>query len=152
VRRLVSSNKKDSFVGTDFSYGDVIGYRVADWTHRIVREEKADGFDCWVLEALPKNAQVRDDSGYSRRLAWVRKDNFAAVRAESYDLSGALLKVITLRDHRNVDPKNGKWVAMRAEAHNVQENRRTVIEFDRYDVNQGVSDESFTARALERES
>jgi predicted RND superfamily exporter protein/outer membrane lipoprotein-sorting protein len=152
VRRLVSSNKKDSFVGTDFSYGDVIGYRVADWTHRIVREEKADGFDCWVLEALPKNAQVREDSGYSRRLAWVRKDNFAAVRAESYDLSGVLLKVITLRDHRNVDPKNGKWVAMRAEAHNVQENRRTVIEFDRYDVNQGVSEESFTARALERES
>jgi hypothetical protein len=74
------------------------------------------------------------------------------VRAESYDLSGVLLKVITLRDHRNVDPKNGKWVAMRAEAHNVQENRRTVIEFDRYDVNQGVSEESFTARALERES
>jgi hypothetical protein len=27
-----------------------------------------------------------------------------------------------------------------------------VIEFDRYDVNQGVSEESFTARALERES
>ena len=51
-----------------------------------------------------------------------------------------------------MDPKNGKWVAMRAEAHNVQENRRTVIEFDRYDVNQGVSEESFTARSLERES
>ena len=152
VRRLVSSNKKDSFVGTDFSYGDVIGYRVADWTHRILREEKADGFDCWVVESLPRSAQVREDSGYSRRTAWIRKDNFAAVRAESYDLAGALLKVITLRDHRNVDPKNGKWVAMRAEAHNVQENRRTVIEFDRYDVNQGVSEDSFTARALERES
>ncbi len=152
VRRLVSSNKKDSFVGTDFSYGDVIGYRVADWSHRIVREEKADGFDCWLIESLPKNAQVREDSGYSRRTAWIRKDNFAAVRAESYDLSGTLLKVITLRDHRNVDPKNGKWVAMKAEAHNVQENRRTVIEFDRYEVNQGVSEDSFTARALERES
>jgi hypothetical protein len=152
VRRLVSSNKKDSFVGTDFSYGDVIGYRVAEWTHRILREEKADGFDCWVMEALPKNAQVREDSGYSKRVAWVRKDNFAAVRAESYDLSGALLRVITLRDHRNVDPKNGKWVAMKLEAQNVQENRRTLIEFQRYDVNQGLSDESFTARALERES
>lgn len=152
VRRLVSSNKKDSFVGTDFSYGDVIGYRVADWTHRILREEKADGFDCWVMESLPKSAQVREDSGYSRRVAWVRKDNFAAVRAESYDLSGALLKVITLRDHRNVDPKNGKWVAMKLEARNVQENRRTLIEFDRYEVNQGVSEDSFTARALERES
>jgi hypothetical protein len=54
VRRLVSSNKKDSFVGTDFSYGDVIGYRVADWTHRILREEKVDGFDCWVMESCQR--------------------------------------------------------------------------------------------------
>jgi hypothetical protein len=68
-------------------------------------------------------------------VSWVRKDNFAAVRAEAYDLSGALLRVITLRDHRDVDPKNGKWVAMRLEAQNVQENRRTLIEFERYDVN-----------------
>jgi predicted RND superfamily exporter protein/outer membrane lipoprotein-sorting protein len=152
VRRLVSSNKKDSFVGTDFSYGDVIGYRVADWTHRIVREEKQDGFDCWVIESTPKTAQVREDSGYSKRVGWIRKDNFAAVRAESFDMSGTLAKVILLRDHRNVDPKNGKWVAMKLEAQNVLENRRTLIEFERYEVNQGVPEDTFTARALERES
>lgn len=152
VRRLVSSNKRDSFVGTDFSYGDVIGQRVDQWTHRIVREEKADGFDCWVIESLPRTAQVRDDTGYGRRVGWIRKDNYAAVRAEAFDAGGALLKVITLKDHRNVDPRNGKWVAMRLEAQNVQENRRTVIEFDRYDVNQGVSEDAFTARAMERES
>ena len=152
VRRLVSSNKKDSFVGTDLSYGDVIGYRVDQWSHKILREEKVDGVDCWVTESLPKTDQVRNDSGYSKRIGWVRKDNFAAMQAENYDLAGNLLKVITLRDHRNVDPKNGKWVAMRIEAKNVQENRRTVIEFDRYDANQGVSDDAFTARAIERES
>ncbi|PYM03363.1 MAG: RND transporter, partial [Candidatus Rokuibacteriota bacterium] len=33
VRRLVASNKKDSFVGTDFSYGDVIGHKVEEWGH-----------------------------------------------------------------------------------------------------------------------
>src|SRR5262245_30239495 len=31
VRRLVANNKKDSFVGTDFSYSDIIGHRVDDW-------------------------------------------------------------------------------------------------------------------------
>lgn len=152
VRRLVSSNKKDSFVGTDLSYGDVIGYRVAEWNHRILREEKVDGIDCWVTESLPKTDQVRNDSGYSKRIGWIRKDSFAAMQAENYDLAGNLLKVITLRDHRNVDPKNGKWIAMRIEAKNVQENRRTVIEFDRFDANQGVADDAFTARAIERES
>ncbi len=37
VRRLVSSNKKYSFVGTDFSYWDVIGHRVEDWNHKIIK-------------------------------------------------------------------------------------------------------------------
>ena len=40
VRRLVSSNKKDSFVGTDFTYEDVIGQKVEEWNHRLVKEEK----------------------------------------------------------------------------------------------------------------
>lgn len=119
---------------------------------RIVREEKAGGVDCWVIESLPRTSQVRDDTGYGRRVGWIRKDNYAAVRAEGYDVSGALLKVITLKDLRNVDPKNGKWVAMRLEAQNVQENRRTVIEFDKYEVNQGVPEDAFTARAMEKES
>ena len=39
VRRLVSSNKKDSFVGTDFTYEDVIGQKVEDWNHSLVKEE-----------------------------------------------------------------------------------------------------------------
>ena len=52
VRRLVSSNKRDSFVGTDFSYGDVIGHKVQDWEHSIVGEEAVDGFECFIIESV----------------------------------------------------------------------------------------------------
>ena len=65
VRRLVSSNKKDSFVGTDFSYGDVIGHRVEDWNHKLLRQERVDGRDCYVVESTPKRAEVADNTGYS---------------------------------------------------------------------------------------
>ncbi len=34
----------------------------------------------------------------------------------------------------------------------MQGNRRTVIEFDKYEVNQGVPEDAFTARAMEKES
>jgi hypothetical protein len=46
VRRLVASNKKDSFVGTDFSYGDIIGHRVDDWTYTYIGSEDVDGAKC----------------------------------------------------------------------------------------------------------
>ncbi|MBI1823815.1 MAG: MMPL family transporter, partial [Nitrospirae bacterium] len=64
VRRLVSSNKKESFMGTDFSYGDVIGYKVSDWHHQILKEEEIDHQACYLIESLPKNDLVRSTNGY----------------------------------------------------------------------------------------
>ena len=59
VRRLVASNKKDGFVGTEFSYGDVIGHRTSDWTHRILREEAVAGAPTYVIELLPRTTRSR---------------------------------------------------------------------------------------------
>ena len=43
VRRLVANNKKDSFVGTDFSYGDILQPVVDTYKHTIVKSEVLDG-------------------------------------------------------------------------------------------------------------
>jgi uncharacterized protein len=151
VRRLVSSNKKDSFVGTDFSYGDVIGFKVADWKHKIVKEETVDGQPCWVIESTPVSPTVQSDSGYSKRVGWVRKDNFVAIKGESYDESGQLLKQVTLSDVQLVDSAKQRWQAMKLEAKNVQTGHRTVIDFKNFKSNQGVSSEFFTTRYMERD-
>src|SRR3990172_11909951 len=85
VRRLVSSNKKDSFVGTDFSYEDVIGQKVEEWDHRLVKEEEVTGQPCYVIESLPKNETVKSNSGYGKRTTWIRKDNFVMIKGEILD-------------------------------------------------------------------
>jgi len=149
VRRLVASNKKDSFVGTDFSYGDVIGYKVEDWTHTLVREEKANGLDCWVIQSTPKSAQVADFSGYSKRISWIDKRSYLAVKTEIYDVQGAFLKRLTQDDIREIDPKAHKWQAMRLTAENAQTGHKTVIELKNFKANVGVSDGVFTPSFLE---
>lgn len=151
VRRLVASNKKDSFVGTDFSYGDVIGHRPDDWSHKIVKEEKVDGKDCWMIESLPKTDSIKENSGYSKRVSWVEKESFVALKGESFDLSGQLLKKFTARDVQKVDPKNNKWQPMELQSENVQSGHKTVIAFKNYKANQGVKDELFTTRYLEKQ-
>lgn len=151
VRRLVANNKKDSFVGTDFSYGDVIGHRVADWNHKILKEEKIDGKDCWVMEALPKNSKVSDNTGYSKRLAWIDKESFIAVRGEMYDLNGQLLKKISAQKIEKVDAKNNKWQPMILEAQNMQTSHKTILEFKNFKANQGVQDDVFSSRSLEKQ-
>ena len=150
VRRLVSSNKKDSFVGTDFSYGDVIGQKVEDWNHKIVKEEKIDSKDCWVIESLPKSKEVSESSGYSRRVGWIDKQSYVVLKGESFDLNGQLFKKISARRIELVDSKNSRWQPMELEAENVQNQHRTIIEFKNFKANVGVADDIFTARQLEK--
>lgn len=149
-RRLVASNKKESFVGTDFSYGDVIGHRVRDWRHTLLGEETIDGQSCFVIESVPVSDAIRDESGYARQKHWIRKDNFVAVRIDYWDRSGQPLKRASYRDIQLVDAARSRWQAMQFEAENLQTGHRTVIRFDRFRANIGVPDERFSVRALER--
>jgi uncharacterized protein len=151
VRRLVSNQKRDSFVGTDFSYGDVIGHRVDDWKHTLVREEKLEGKDCFVIESLPKTPAVTENSGYSKRVGWIEKTSFVALKGEIYDPAGLLLKKVTAGQVEKVDAKNDKWQPMRLEAENVQTGHKTVIEFSNFKAGVGVKDDEFTSRSLERQ-
>ena len=150
VRRLVASNKKESFVGTDFSYGDVIGHRVADWRHTLVGEEVVDSQPCVVIESVPSSDAIREQSGYSRQKHWIRKDNYVTVRSEYWDRAGQPLKLATYGDIRLIDPARSRWQSMRFEAENLQTGHRTIIQFDRFTANVGVSDQYFSARYLER--
>ena len=151
VRRLVASNKKDSFAGTDFSNADVIGYKVSEWNYKLLKEEALDGLACYVVESTPKNEEVKNNTGYSKLITWIRKDNMMSVKSESFDGAGDMLKTMTFSDVQLVDAKRGKWQAMRLEANNIQTGHRTVIKFENFKVNQQVKDEFFTTRYMEKE-
>lgn len=129
----------------------MIGHRVEDWKHTILRGETVDGKNCWVVESLPKNKDVSENSGYSKRLSWIDKESFVAIRGETYDLSGQLLKKFTAKNVQKVDATNNKWQAMTLESENVQTNHRTILEFKNFKANVGVSDDLFTARSLEKQ-
>jgi outer membrane lipoprotein-sorting protein len=151
VRRLVASNKKDAFVGTDFSYGDVIGHRVEDWNHQLTKEETVDGKDCYLIQSTPKNEEITSLSGYSKRLTWIDRSNFVALKGEFYDLNGQLLKTAQASQVEEVDAKNGKWQPMQVVMKNVQTGHSTTITIENFKTNVGVEDDYFTTRYMEKE-
>ena len=151
VRRLISSNKKDSFVGTDFSYGDVIGHKVKEWNHTLVKEEDVDGKPCYVIESTPKDATVKTNTGYSKRIGWIQKDNFVTVKAVAYDEAGELLKEAKYSHWKEVDTVKHKWQAGVLEANNLQTGHSTLITIDQFKVNNGVKDDFFTTRYMEQQ-
>jgi hypothetical protein len=151
VRRLVANNKKDSFVGSDFSYGDILLPIVDTYHHQLLRSEIVDGEDTYVVEMTPATEQIKRDFGYSKWTAWIRKSNFMEKKAEYYDGSGRLLKTQLVPNVKEVDPKDHKWWAVRREVINHQTGHRTELVFDVLDASQSVPDDFFTTRYLERE-
>ena len=151
VRRLVASNKKDSFVGTDFSYGDIIGYKVADWQHRVVKEDTLDGAACLVIESIPKTPELKSNTGYSKRQSWIRKDNSVALKVEIWDTADKPLKTLLYSDVRQVDATRQKWQPMVMEARNSQTGHKTTIRFSNYKLESSIGEDMFTTRYLERD-
>ena len=151
VRRLVSSNKRDSFVGTDFSYGDVIGHKVQDWEHLIVGEELIDGFECYVIESTPKNKTIAKNTGYSKRVSWIQKEVYVTRKADMYNLSGALYKQMSFKDLQLVEPEKNRWTARELRATNVISGHSTIVKVDKLKVNVGVKTSYFTTRYMESE-
>jgi outer membrane lipoprotein-sorting protein len=151
VRRLVSSNKKDSFAGTDFSYGDVIGHKPEDWKHKYLRNEKVGAYDCRVIESTPKNDDVKNDSGYAKRVSWVDNKTGVTVKGELFDTNGELLKRYSADKIEEVDKKEHKFQPMRLESENVQSKHKTILTFEHFKANTGVKNDFFTTRFLEKD-
>ena len=151
VRRLISSNKKDSFVGTDFSYGDVIGHKVKEWEHKLVKEEDVEGKPCYVIESTPKEASVKINTGYSKRTSWIQKDIFVTVKAIFYDESGDLLKEAKYSNFKIADVAKQRYQPLLLEARNVQTEHSTAIRIDESKSNTGVKDDFFTTRYMEQQ-
>lgn len=149
-RRLVANNKKDSFVGSDFSYGDILLPKVDSYKHALLRSEAVDKFDCYVVESVPANEAVSSNSGYSKKITWVRKDDSIEAKVEYYDLSGRLLKTQVTADHVQVESSPTRWFAKLREMTNHQTGHKTALQFDKVDA-ASVSAAQFSARVLEAE-
>lgn len=150
-RRLVANNKKDSFVGSDFSYGDISLPQVDLYQHTLLRSETSDAQECYVIESIPKTETTKADSGYSKKITWVRKDNFFESQVEYYDLSGRLLKTQHVSVFKLLEPNPPRWTALHREMLNQQTGHKTLFDFDKVEAGVPIADDLFTTRYLERE-
>src|SRR5260370_16861908 len=91
-RGPVANNKKDSIVGSDFSYGDISLPNVDLYEHRLVGSEVIDNHDCYEVESIPKSDTTKNDIGYGRKLTWLRKKNFLQTKGDYSHLANRFPK------------------------------------------------------------
>jgi len=105
VIHLQGSALRDSVMGSDFSYEDMTGegdildqYKVT-----LLGEENIDGRKHYHLELEARKRGL----AYPKQEAWIDAETWVMTRANSYSLSGRLLKEMELGDIRQVA---GKYV------------------------------------------
>jgi hypothetical protein len=150
TRRIVSSEKSKSFIGSEFSYVDMNTPVLDNYKLKILKEEKVNGKDCFVVETLPKNDDIADYEGYSKKIIWVSKDEFMVQKAVYYDLDGQLLKELVSKDIKLIDDKKKRYRSMHMEMTNKQNGRRSVFQTDKIEFTPNTKDSYFTTEYLER--
>jgi uncharacterized protein len=151
VRRLLANSKKESFMGTDFTYTDITTPKVHEYNHTLLRQEDLNGVSCYVIESVPKADETRRDTGYSKTVNWIRKDNFVRVKSEIHDLSGALAKVMQVHALKEVDKQQGKWLMEKVEMRDIRSGHVTILTFNNIRTGAELSDKLFSPGRLDSE-
>ena len=151
VRRIVSSEKSKSFFGSEFTYADMSPPSPNDFDFKLLGEEKVGDVLCYKVEWKPKNDDVAEENGFSRRITFSGKDDFVVRKSVYYDLDGELYKELIVNEIKELDTKNHKFRFMNSEAINKQNGRRSTFVNETIEFKPDVDDKYFTTQYLERE-
>ncbi len=145
VKRINSRNKSGSFMGSEFAYEDIASQEVEKYTYKYLRDEEYQNQPCFVSESYPVD---KKNSGYSRRISWVDKNEYRTLKVEYYDRKNSLLKTLTIEGYQAYLDKYWRADAMHMINH--QTGKSTNLLWDNYTFRTGLSDKDFTSTSLKR--
>lgn len=149
VRRIAGAESQESFVGTDFTYEDIGGRELEDYTYHLPNENASwigqDGraHDVYQLESRATDR----DAVYPRVISLVRKDTFVVVRAEIYNRRSERQKTYEVRRLERIE---GVWTAMDAVMGDELQKTRTELTVTSADYNVGLTERDLSRQALEQ--
>jgi hypothetical protein len=149
VRRIAGSERQESFVGSDFTYEDIGGRALEDYTYTLLDANAtfsdAEGrtHPAYQLESRAKQA----DALYPRVVSLVRKDNFVVVRAEIFNRRNEREKEYRVL---RLEQVTGIWTATSVVMTNELDRTRTEMTSTSVNYNVGLKESDFSRRELER--
>ena len=133
------------FMGSDFTYSDLISASKEDFHHELAGEATVQGTECYVVEKRGQTKALQRKYGYSREVQFIRKSDFVAILIQFYDLAGDLLKELRVEEVKTIGPyRYPSYVIME----NKQTGHRSEIRFSEIEVPDTIPDEYFTPRYL----
>ena len=136
VKRISSSNKSGSFMGSEIAFEDFSGldYRKYEWKY--LGEEEYNGEVLFKIESYPKYK----NSGYTKRIG-LTDDKFRLRKIDYYDRKSELLKTIFFEDYNLYLGKI--WFADTFRVVNHQNKNSTIFKWLNREFNKGLDKRDF---------
>lgn len=140
VKRISSTDKRTSFVGSNYYYEDVSGRSINDDVHELVKTTD----DYYVLKNTPKDTDLVE-FGYFEM--WIHKASFIVVKTDYYDKEN---KKYRTYEALQVDNIQGFPTVLKSKMTDLRTGGYTILEYSKVKYNIGIPEDIFTERYLRR--
>ncbi len=144
VKRISSSNRSGSFMGSEFAYEDITSQEVEKFTYRYLRDEPCGNLTCFVVERVPTDKE----SGYRRQLMWYDQDELRVQQTHFYDRKDTHMKTLTFEDYAQY--LGQYWRAGLMTMVNHVTGKSTTMTWTDFQFQTNLSDRDFTKTGLKR--
>jgi outer membrane lipoprotein-sorting protein len=138
VKRIAASDKRTSFVGSDFFYEDVSGRSPDLDLHELV--ETTDLY--YVLKNTPKDPKAVEFASYK---VWIHKATFMPVKGEYYDAAGNKFREMQALEVQEIQ---GFQTVVKSQMSDLRTGSTTTISYNKVEYNVGITEDLFMERYL----
>src|SRR5690606_14917281 len=128
VKRIAASDKRTSFVGSDYFYEDVSGRSLDADIHEL--EEVTDNY--YVLKHIPKDPKSVEFGHY---IMYVHKDSFIPVQTEYFDGNGDKYRIAKAL---KVETIQGYSTVTQASMENLKTGSKTLMKYSQVSYDVGI--------------
>ena len=107
TKRIASSDRSGSFMGSDFSYADLTSRDLDQYDYTLMKETDVGGVKVWQIESIPRTKKEIKETGYTKSILFVRQDNYVVIRSVGWLKRGGRLKYMEIKALEQID---GIWI------------------------------------------
>jgi hypothetical protein len=142
-RRIVSSQKSQRFVNSDFTYEDMERQAVDNYAYKIVGSKPVGNLDCYVLETRPHKGI---DTQYSLTYSLISKQSRIPLFVKYYDKKGNHFKTYKVLKLEQIQ---GVWTELNTSMENLEKGHKTYIKLEKIIYNTDIDQDQISKKSLE---
>ncbi|MBE6354847.1 MAG: outer membrane lipoprotein-sorting protein [Treponema sp.] len=152
TRRIANTEKKKSFVGSEFTYNDMTLREAEKDEHTFINENgsyttNGRAYSVWIIKSVP----VKDKNlEYAYRIQYIDKESNIPLLMEFYNKKDEKIKEAILEKFSKVKGSTGReyWLRQSQLVKNLETGKQTRVIVEKYTFDKPISDRYFTQNWL----